>query len=125
VKVPGIIETAQDLLHLPIEVNGDQVVMFRDIATVQRTFKDPTGFARVNGKPAIALEVSKRIGAGVIETLAEVRRVVAQEREGWPAGVRVDYTQDKSDDIRTMLHDQNPARSSRSCAGARRTSPGS
>ncbi len=105
IKVPGLFESVEDVLGLPIEVSGDTVLTFRDVATVHRTFKDPTGYARVNGQPAVALEVSKRIGTNIIDTLAQVRAVVEAEQASWPAAVRVDYSQDKSKDVRAMLKD--------------------
>ncbi len=109
VKVPGLFETVDDIMTLPIRVEGDAVVQLRDIAEVRRTFKDRKGFARVDGRPAIALEVSKRAGENLIETVEAVRRVVEAERSAWPQGLReavhVAFTQDKSDRIRTMLND--------------------
>ena len=105
VKVPGVFETADDVLGLPIKAEADRVVRLRDIATVRRTFKDPEGFARVNGRPALALEVKKRIGANIVETTEQVRRVVERERAAWPATVEIGYAQDKSDTIRSMLAD--------------------
>jgi len=105
VKVPGLFESVEDILNLPIKVKGDTVVTFRDVATARRTFKDPTGFARVDGQPAVALEVSKRIGTNIIETLAEVRALVAEEQANWPPGIEVGFSQDKSVDIRNMLYD--------------------
>ena len=105
IKVPGLFEDVGDVLDLPVKVSGNKVLTFGDVALARRTFKDPTGFARVNGKPAIALEVSKRIGTNIIDTIAEVRALVETERESWPSGVRVEYSQDKSEDIRGMLRD--------------------
>ncbi len=105
VKVPGVIEDADDLLRLPVKVDGDRVVTFADVATVRRTFKDPSGFARVNGQPAVALEITKRIGTNIIDTIEAVRAVVEQEKDSWPEGVQVGYSQDKSEDVRDMLSD--------------------
>jgi multidrug efflux pump len=105
VKVPGLLEQAPDVLALPVKVNGDRVVTFGDVTTVRRGFKDPTGYARVNGRPAISLEVTKRIGQNVIITSEKVRALVDAERQVWPAGVEVSYSQDQSDDIRLMLSD--------------------
>ncbi|HZC13596.1 MAG TPA: efflux RND transporter permease subunit, partial [Thermoleophilaceae bacterium] len=105
IKVPGVFETLRDVIDLPLKVAGDRVVALGDVAVVRRTFKDPEGFARVNGQPAIALEVSKRIGANIIETIEQVRAVVERERRSWPETVQVGYSQDKSEDIRTMLLD--------------------
>lgn len=105
VKVPGLFETVQDMLGMPIKVAEDRVVTLADVASIHRTFKDPDGFARVDGKPALALEVKKRIGRNIIETIEQVRAVVEAERRLWPPAVEVGYLQDKSSDIRTMLDD--------------------
>ncbi len=105
VKVPGLLEGAEDVLSLPVKVDGDRVVTFGDVATARRTFKDPTSFARVNGRPAISLEISKRVGENIIETIEQVKAIVEAEREAWPNGVVVSYSQDKSKDVRRMLSD--------------------
>ncbi|GGK37555.1 efflux RND transporter permease subunit [Salinarimonas ramus] len=105
VKVPALIENAQDILDFPIAASGDAVVRLGDVAEVRPTFKDPESITRINGKPAIVLEVSKRTGANLIETVDAVKAVVEQLRATWPATVEVTFTQDKSGDIRTMLHD--------------------
>ncbi|WP_051340677.1 efflux RND transporter permease subunit [Azospirillum halopraeferens] len=105
VKVPGLFETVRDIRDMPVKVNGDAVVAFRDVAEVRRTFKDPESFARVDGKPALALEITKRTGENIIETIEQVRAVVEAERAYFPAGLIVTYSQDRSRDIRDMLGD--------------------
>ncbi len=105
IKVPGLFESVEDILSLPILVSGDSMVRFSDVAVANRTFKDPTAFARVNGHPAVALEVTKRIGTNIIDTIAEVRHLVAREQNHWPSGIQVLFSQDKSNDIRDMLYD--------------------
>ncbi len=105
VKVPGLFEKTEDVLEVPIKTSGNRVLTFGDIGIARRTFKDPTGFARVDGQPAIVLEVSKRIGTNIIDTIADVRALVAEERRNWPDGVQVRFSQDKSEDIRNMLRD--------------------
>ncbi|MBM3492079.1 MAG: efflux RND transporter permease subunit [Alphaproteobacteria bacterium] len=105
IKVPGLFENPTDVMKMPVKVKGDGVVKLGDVASVRRSFKDPTQFARVNGRPTIAVEVKKRLGTNIIDTIEEVRRVVAEVRPAWPAGIQVDFLQDRSTDIRTMLAD--------------------
>lgn len=105
VKVPGIFDSIRDIMKLPVKVEGDAVITLGDIASVQRTFRDATGFARVNGHPALALEVSKRAGENIIDTIAAVRETVEATRLIWPETIEVTYSQDKSKDIRLMLGD--------------------
>jgi len=105
VKVPGVFESLQDMLTLPIKVDGKRVVMVQDVAQIRRTFKDPLTYARVNGKPALTLEISKRTGTNIIETIEKTRYVLEQVTKNWPDVIRVNYIQDKSKDVRIILKD--------------------
>ena len=105
VKVPSLIEKPADVLNIPIISSPGASVTLGDIAQVKPTFKDATGITRVNGKPAMTIEVSKRSGANLIETVDGVKKVVEQIKTTWPAGVQVTFTQDKSKLIRQMLSD--------------------
>ncbi len=105
IKVPGLFEDVDDILSMPLLVDGDSVIRFRDIGEVRRTFKDATSFARLNGRPAIAIEVSKRVGENIIDVIDAVKAVTAEDSAAFPDTVKVTYSQDKSSDIRTMLND--------------------
>ncbi|MAS05920.1 MAG: MFS transporter [Ahrensia sp.] len=105
VKVPALIETVEDIANLPIAASGNAVVRARDLADIRSTFEDATSIARLDGKPAIAIEVSKRSGSNLIETIDAVKAVSEEFKSVLPAGVDVSYSQDKSTDIRTLLED--------------------
>ena len=76
IKVPGLYESLEDVLDTPIKTYGDSVITFRDIAKVKRTFEDRKSFARVNGKNSVTIEVSKRVGENIIETVNQVKNIV-------------------------------------------------
>lgn len=103
VKVPGVFESPADVLNLPIKAVGERVVHFRDIAEVRRTYKDAESYARLNGKPALAIEVVQRARANVIETIDEIKALVAEEQAYWPAEIEVIASRDKSKDVNDML----------------------
>src|SRR5690349_9081842 len=105
VKVPGLIEKPQDVLKVPVAATAGATVTVGDVAQVKPTFKDATSVTRVNGRPAMTIEVSKRTGANLIETVDAGKRTVAQMKRGFPANVEVSFTQDKSKLIRQMLAD--------------------
>lgn len=105
VKVPGVVEDLEDLLSMPIKTDNLQTVTFQDVATVRRTYKDPDGYARLNGNSAIALEISKRSGSNIIEVVDGVKSLLAREQLAWPAGLKVTVTQDNSEQVRVMLTD--------------------
>ncbi|WP_019953603.1 efflux RND transporter permease subunit [Yoonia vestfoldensis] len=104
-KVPGLIENVQDVMELPIITRGQTVVTFADVATIRRTFEDPAGYARIDGQPALALEIKKRAGANIIDTVDEVRAVIDRVRADWPESVEISYTLDESETVKTMLSD--------------------
>ncbi len=105
IKVPGVIENIEDVMAMPIKVSEDTVVTFGDVAMLQRTFKDPTGFARINGEPALVLEVSKRAGANIIETIAEVRGLIEAAGSELPDELEVRYIMDQSTEVQDILSD--------------------
>ena len=105
IKVPGVFETIPDILNMPVKVKGDAVVRIADIAEVRRGFKDRESVARMNGKPAVAIEVSKRVGQNIIQTIESVKETVEAERKRWPEAVTVTYSNDQSTNIKVMLAD--------------------
>jgi multidrug efflux pump len=105
VKVPSLIEHPQDALRVPVVATAGAVVTLGDLAEIKPTFKDATSVTRVNGKPAMTIEVSKRTGANLIETVDAVKVTVATLQKTWPQAVHVTFTQDKSKMIRQMLAD--------------------
>src|SRR5690349_17594777 len=105
VEVPSLFEKPQDILNIPIVASPKASVRLLDIAQVKPTFKDATSVTRVNGRPAMTIEVSKRTGANLIETVDAVKATVAALQKTWPEAVHVTFTQDKSKIIRQMLGD--------------------
>ena len=105
VKVSGVFETAQDVLEMPIKVDKDRIVHFGDVASVQRTYKDAQTLARLDGKPALAIEVIQRSGANIISTVDEIKKLIRIEQTYWPKNISVVASKDKSKEVRTMLND--------------------
>jgi multidrug efflux pump len=103
VKVPALIETPEDVLNIPVAASNAASVTLGDVATIKPTFRDATTVTRVNGRPAVAIEVSKRAGANLVDTVAGVRAAVSQLQKGWPEGLKVEFLQDQSKFIIDML----------------------
>ena len=80
VKIPSVFETIQDVMEQPIKVVEDKVVRFMDVAEIRRAYKDPNSIARINGQPAVSLEVKKRAGENIIDTVAQVKQKVERRQ---------------------------------------------
>ncbi|MEM7215847.1 MAG: efflux RND transporter permease subunit [Pseudomonadota bacterium] len=102
-EVPGLIQTVDDVYAIPIKQNGEGVVTLGEVADIRRGFKDASSYTRVNGKPAMSLEVVKRIGTNIIENNKEVRRVTDEFTKDWPETVKVTYMIDQSSFIFEVL----------------------
>lgn len=103
IKVPALIEDIEDVADLPIVASEDAVVRARDLATVRPTFTDAETLTRLDGHNAIAIEVKKRVGANLVDTVDAVKAVADEFVETLPQAVSVTYSQDKSVFIRDML----------------------
>ncbi|PIE13879.1 MAG: acriflavine resistance protein B [Rhodobacterales bacterium] len=88
VKIPSSFDDPHDVYSLPVKTNGDRVVTLGDLAEIKLTFEDRMGIARFNGESTLALQVVKRKGFNLLDMAAEVRRIVAEEHESWPADLR-------------------------------------
>lgn len=105
VKVPSLIETVEDVANLPIVAGPNAVVRAQDLATIRSTFKEAETITRLDGRPAIAIEVKKRSGANLIDTVDQVKIVASTFQEALPIAVDISYSQDKSDMVRQLLSD--------------------
>lgn len=105
VKVPSLIETVEDVADLPIVAGPNAVVRARDLATIRSTFAEAETITRLDGKPAIAIEVKKRAGANLIETVDTVKEIATAFQENLPVPVTIGFSQDKSDMVRQLLTD--------------------
>jgi multidrug efflux pump len=105
VKVPALIESVEDVANLPIVAGNNAVVRARDLAEIRSTFKDAESVTRLNGIPAIAIEVSKRTGSNLIQTVDSVKKIADEFGKLLPPGAEITYSQDKSTTIRQLLSD--------------------
>ena len=105
VKVPGVIESLDELSNMPIKIADGTTIHFRDIATVRRAFKDANGWSRVNGQSSVVLDVKKRVGANVIEVVKAARAIIDEQAPLIPGNVNVSYLYDDSKTVNTLLSD--------------------
>lgn len=106
VKLPGLIEDTEDLANLVVrsDANG-AVVKMSDIAVVRRTYKDAQSYARYNNNKSVSLEIRKRSGENILNTIQSVRTLVEDYRssEDFPETIQIEYSQDKSRYIFDMV----------------------
>ena len=105
IRIPGLFEDRQDLLNIPIQSNAESSIKLGKIATIVDSFKRPKGYARNNGENAIILEISKRTGENIIYTINKIKAVVKKEVQLSDKIINVEFFQDESKSINTMISD--------------------
>ena len=103
IKVPAVYESAQDVYNLVIFSSGEGTVTLGDVAEIRKTYKDTESYARVNGKPAVALQIKKRIGENVLDINKIVRKESKKYTDNLSENIKIDFTSDNSDYILEML----------------------
>lgn len=102
-KLPGLVRDAPDLKSIPVRANGENVLTIGDVGEVRRTFKDRESHALFNGRPAISVEISKRSGANIVETILAARAVVEEEAKFWPESIQYEFIGDQSIFVKDAL----------------------
>lgn len=94
-----------DLLALPIRGPAGRIFRLGDVGTA-RAEEDSRGrFFRINGRPAVALDVTRLPGADAIRTARALRGAVRELQPSLPAGIRLAITGDESVELARELRD--------------------
>ncbi|WP_264337478.1 efflux RND transporter permease subunit [Wolbachia endosymbiont (group B) of Dolichovespula media] len=105
IKISGLLKDIEDIMNIPIRSQSDAVLRIKDIAKVYFGFEDHQGFARINGLPSIVLEISKRNGKNIIDTVNQVKYLMDKAKDQLPENLKVVYLNDQSKNVRDVLED--------------------
>lgn len=106
VQLTGELDHYEDFADLVVKVVDGAPVYVRDVATVGFQYsRDRSTIARLDGKPSLAITVTKRTGENLIRIVDDTKKIIEEESKKWPVGTHVDYTMDQSKDIRHMVNE--------------------
>jgi multidrug efflux pump subunit AcrB len=105
VRVQEEFKDPREIFYLPVAVRNGRTIYLSDVGTVEDTFKDRQTYSRLDGRNSITVAVKKRIGANVPEIAAYVKPILVEAEKQLPAGVQIELTDDRSDDIAMMVSD--------------------
>ncbi len=106
IEVTGEVENPEEFADLVVRSQNGALVHMRDVAHVSFQYaRDRATIFRLNGKNSLAIAVTKRVGANIVDLVDQIKQVVNSERSNWPNGTQVDYTFDQSTQIRQMANE--------------------
>ncbi len=103
IRLPGEFDQAFELENLIIANREGRPVYLSDIATVTDTFKDIDSISRINGRPAISLQVKKRTGVNTVQIVDRIKQIL--NRTDLPPGMTAEITNDQAYYIRMMIRE--------------------
>jgi HAE1 family hydrophobic/amphiphilic exporter-1 len=101
----GRVEHARDFPDLAVASVGDTVVRVRDLGNVNDGTKEVRTLARLNGKPAVVLQVQRQSGENTVRVIQGVKDRLPRSRALLPKDVQVTLIQDQSRYILAALHE--------------------
>jgi len=104
IKMTGELKTPEAFEDVVVRAENGKVVRLRDVASVHYGWVRERGtIARYNGKPSLAITVTKRTGENIIKIIDEAKKIVEEESKTWPTGTKADYSFDQSTKIREQV----------------------
>ena len=79
-------------------------VSLRDVAAITDSYKEPRGYASLNGTPAIILEVKKQTGTNTTEISDNLRKLIDSIKKDLPKGMELIIAKDDSEFIKDAIN---------------------
>ncbi len=105
VRTLGRVEDARDFRDLVVATRGETPIRLSDLAEVRDGSKEVRTLARLNGTPAVVLQVQRQSGENTVEVIEQIKSLLPRCRELLPDDVEVEVIQDQSRYIRAALHE--------------------
>jgi HAE1 family hydrophobic/amphiphilic exporter-1 len=105
VRLDSQVQTPGDLGKVLVARSPGGPVYLRDVATVVDSFKRPTQLQRLNGTPAVGINIVKQSSANTVDTADGVKQALQDLQKDLPSDVSVEIATDQSTFTRNSVHD--------------------
>ena len=97
VTIEGEYDTPEKMGDIIIKNERNHPIFLRDVATIEYSFKEKESYARLNKKRVVALNVIKRSGKNIIESVESVQKVIEKAKISYlPEDMEIILTNDQS-----------------------------
>jgi HAE1 family hydrophobic/amphiphilic exporter-1 len=104
-RTPGRFVNPRDFLDLVVASNQGAPVRLRDLGEVVDGQKEVRNLCRLDGKPAVVVQVQRQSGTNTVEVIEAVKSRLQRARRLLPADVTLEIVQDQSRYIKASLHE--------------------
>ncbi len=100
----GRVEQPADFSRVIVASVGAMPVRISDIGTVEDGAEEARSLARLDGTPAVVLEVRKQSGTNTLDVIRAVKERIGELQKSLPPDFRISYTRDQSTFIEESFH---------------------
>jgi hydrophobic/amphiphilic exporter-1 (mainly G- bacteria), HAE1 family len=97
--------SAAEIRSLPLLVDRGRMVRVADVARVYDTFEEPRSHYRIDGQPAVGMEIYKQPRTNTVVMADKAKEYLAVREASLAPGLRLIMDRDQSVDIRRQLSD--------------------
>ena len=99
VRIPGEFDKPFIIDDLIVKLKNGSPIYVSDVADVEYSFKERNTYARLNELECVTVNVSKHVGANIIDIAQEIKQVIKAYDDQFPDNVNFHLTVDVSKDI--------------------------
>ncbi len=99
----GQFDSVEEIRDIALWRIGGRTIYVRDVAAVVDSYKEAKGYAALNGKPAISLEIKKQTGSNTVEIAKEIHALLEELRAELPRGGELVVARDDSEFIHQAI----------------------
>src|SRR5499426_160900 len=103
VRTMGRFDVAQEFSDLIVSSAAGAPIKVSDLGRVEDTYKEPRSFARLDGKPAVTLQIRRQAGTNTVKVVDAVRDKLEKLRPTLPDDLTIDTVSDQSLFIRASI----------------------
>ena len=104
IKVPGVLESVDDLINMPIKAQDGRSIRFGDVAVVRRTFQTGRRLVSSMVNRLLCLMCAKGL-VNIIDVVSAAREVIDAAAPRISPDAKVTYLFDESTQVRNLLND--------------------
>ncbi|HWR09099.1 efflux RND transporter permease subunit [Sporomusa sp.] len=104
-RAVGSITSTNQFLNIPVGQRDGVQLYVRNIATIKDTTADVSSITKLDGKPALGLEIMKQSGSNTVNVVENVKKQLASINKELPPGVDLVVVRDNSITIHESVQD--------------------
>jgi HAE1 family hydrophobic/amphiphilic exporter-1 len=103
VRTMGRFDVVRQFSELIVSSANGAPIKVTDLGRVEDKYKDPRSFARIDGKPAVTMQISRQAGVNTVTVVDALRDKLEKLRPILPQDLTVDVVRDQSQFIRASI----------------------